>query len=327
MLHIMLLILKIIGIILAVMLGILVLLICIVLFVPVSYQGSAKCDGTAETLCGILKVSWMFRLLQFNAKYENGTLKYSVHIAWKKITGGISHEKTTKEVHKEVQKEVQQETTNESPSTGQVSDQKNQKVVQEPQKEPDQEAPKPEESISLKEKNRKTNREETKDKTTEKAEEKTKATNHGFRKKAVDLYNEIKCTIKNICDKLKVLLEKKDKVLGFIQDKNHIKALNKLKWEAFKLLKRLCPKQFAVKVKYGFDDPSITGRVLAGLSMLYPFTEDHMEIVPDFENKILMGRGKIQGRIYVIHFVCTVWNLIWCRQVRLLYKDVRNFKL
>lgn len=334
MLHILFLILKIIGIILAVILGILVLLICVVFFVPVSYQGSAKCDGTIESLCGILKVTWLFRLIQVNAKYENGNLRYSVQIAWKKITGGKSLEKNEKKMEEEPGDKL-------SPSES-VEYQKDEKVVQESEEVQCSVEQKTEERTSISE--RPEEEAETTDFPVEEPEEKLveeeqqekektsfieKIRNkiNGFKQKLINLCDKIKCTIKNICDKLKVLLEKKDKVMQFIKDKNHIKAFLKLKKEVFKLLKRLRPKEFAVKAKYGFEDPSLTGKVLAVLSMLYPFTEDHMEVIPDFENKILQGRLMVKGRIYVIYFICTVWNLVWCKHIRLLYKDIRNFKL
>lgn len=334
MLHILFLILKIIGIILAVILGILVLLVCVVLFVPVSYQGSAKCDGKLETFCGILKVSWLFNLLQVNIKYENGDLKYYIRIAWKKITGGKSHEK--------IEKEVEEETNNKLFSTEQVSDQKNTKMVEQPEENMESIKQETEErsiiSDQPKEKAETSfipdhESEKELDETNAQVEKKISLIDkfknkfYSLKKKVLNLCNKIKCTTKNICDKLKVLLEKKDKVMQFLQDKNHIKAFQKLKKEAFKLLKRLYPKQFVVKAKYGFEDPSLTGKVLAILSLLYPFTEEHMEVVPDFENKILQGRMMIKGRIYIIYFVCATWNLLWCKQVRLLYKDIRNIKL
>ena len=319
MLHILFLILKIIGIILAVILGILVLLICTVLFVPISYQGSAKCDGTLESICGIFKITWLFNLLQVNVKYENGNMKYSVRIAWKRITGGKVHEKTEIQVQEDTR--VQKETVNELSSTEQVSDQKIEKMVEEPKenKESTEEEIRERSVISDK------SEEEVKKKSS--LIDKIRNTIDNLKKKVLSLCNKIKCTTKNICDKLKLLLDKKEKIMQFIQDKDHIKAFLKLKKEALKLLKRLYPKQFAVKAKYGFEDPSLTGKILAVLSVIYPFAEEHMEIVPDFENKILQGRMMIKGRIYIVCFVCTAWNLIWCKQIRLLYKDIRNFKL
>ena len=57
MLHILFLILKIIGIILAVLLGLVLLLICIVLFVPVRYKANVQKAG--EEIVGRVRVSWL----------------------------------------------------------------------------------------------------------------------------------------------------------------------------------------------------------------------------------------------------------------------------
>ncbi len=304
MLHILFLILKIIGIILAIILGIIIFLLCIVFFVPVCYQGSAKCDGKLDTLAAIIKVTWLFRLIQVNAKFENNKLVYSVQIAWKKILGGKNLEKT---------KEVSEhKTTLEQPSPEPVKDKKVKKVVEEPKERVKSVSEKIEEESNIPEGSQET---------ASPVEEKLT-----FTKKIKNLLDKIKCTIKNICDKLKMLLEKKDKVMKFIEDRNHIKAFKKAKKEVFRLLKRLRPKKFIVKARFGFEDPSLTGKILAASSLIYPFTEDHMELVPDFENQVLEGRLTIKGRIYVIHFVCLAWNLFWCKQVRMLYKDIRNFK-
>ena len=101
----------------------------------------------------------------------------------------------------------------------------------------------------------------------------------------------------------------------------------KLKKEVFKLLKRLRPKKYIVKAKYGFEDPALTGKVLGVISMIFPFTEEHMEVIPCFESKVLKGNAMVKGKIYIIHFICLAWNLVWCKYIRKLYKDARNFKL
>lgn len=316
MLHILLLILKIIGIILAVILGLIILLLCIVLFTPICYQGSGKCDGKLDSLCGILKISWLFNLIQINAKYENGDLKYSIRIAWKKILGGKSLEKT-----KDSSKE---EKSVEESASEPVKSEEVQKVVKKAEKDVESISEKTEEKSIVFERS-----EETVEAVEEKLsfKEKIKIKIAGIKEKIDVLLNKIKCTIKNIYDKLKMLLEKKDKIMQFIKDKNHVKAFLKIKKELFKLLKRLKPKMFIVKARFGFEDPSLTGKILAGLSVMYAFTEDHMEIIPDFENQVIDGRVTFKGRIYLFYFLCLAWNLFWCKQIRMLYKDIRNFKL
>lgn len=316
MLHILFLILKIIGIILAIILGILVLLLCILFFVPFCYQGSAKCDGKIESLCGIFKVTWLFKLIQVSAKYENGNFKYSVQIAWKKILGGKTNEKT-----KDISK---QEETSEPITHEPVKNQKIQKMVKEP-----------EESVQSipKETSEESFIHERSEKAVTATEEKLSFTQKIKRKfstvkeKLQTLQDKIKCTIKNIYDKLNMLLEKKEQVMQFIKDPNHIKAFLKIKKELFKLLRRIKPKKFIVKARFGFEDPALTGKILAVLCMIYPFTEDHMELIPDFEKQVLDGRVTIKGKLHIIHFIRMIWNLVWCKHIRILYKDVRNFKL
>ena len=327
MLHILLLILKIIGIILASILGLLVLLVLVVLLVPICYQGNAKCDGKVETLCAALKVTWLFRLIQVNVKYENKKLKYTIRIAWKTLGKENKREESKDEKVKSVKTE---EHKSEQVAAKEVQkvDKKPEEVQQCIQKETKTESivcERPVEEFKKSEIKSEVTQEEAKKKTS--IFEKIKNKFSDLKNKLTGIVDKIKCTLKNICDKLKMLIEKKDKVMQFIYDKNHITAFLKIKKEGFKLLKRLIPKKFVLKVRYGFEDPSLTGKVLALLCMLYPFTEDHMEIVPDFEDKVLKGHTTISGRIYIIHFVMTAWNLVWCKQIRMLYKDIRNFKL
>ena len=76
-LHILLGILKIAGILLAVLLGLLLLILSCVLFCPVVYQGVG--EKNQDSLKGSLKISWLFRGISLKVWYEEGT-HYSVRI-------------------------------------------------------------------------------------------------------------------------------------------------------------------------------------------------------------------------------------------------------
>ena len=71
MLHILLLVLKIIGIIIAAILGILVLLLCIVLFVPFRYEIKGRSEGDAPSLKGKIKVTWLLHLFRADVYYKD----------------------------------------------------------------------------------------------------------------------------------------------------------------------------------------------------------------------------------------------------------------
>lgn len=149
----------------------------------------------------------------------------------------------------------------------------------------------------------------------------------GFIQKIKGIYSWIKYTIRNICDKIKELLEIKDKLAGFIRDESHVGAFRKVKKEAFRLFRRLRPKKLLVEVRFGFDDPSLTGRTLAVIAPFYPFFGGFVSLQPDFTEKILKGRLQAKGNIRFCHFAVMVWNLLWSKNVRRTYKDIMNFEI
>ncbi|MFR1873105.1 MAG: DUF2953 domain-containing protein, partial [Coprococcus sp.] len=78
-------ILKIIGILLAAILGIAVLLVCIVLFVPVRYQIEAESAGTFESIDAHARFSWLLYLFSGYFKYQNGEFCWQIRLACKKL--------------------------------------------------------------------------------------------------------------------------------------------------------------------------------------------------------------------------------------------------
>ncbi len=70
MLHILWMLLKIIGMILLIILGLLVLSICIVLFVPLKYLGKAESFGTVDSIKALLKFSGLLHLFSGYVFFE-----------------------------------------------------------------------------------------------------------------------------------------------------------------------------------------------------------------------------------------------------------------
>ena len=61
--------------------------------------------------------------------------------------------------------------------------------------------------------------------------------------------------------------------------------------------------------------------------MIYPFIGEHVQLEPDFENKILKGQAFVQGKIRGIYPVIFLWNMLWSKQVRQTIADIKNFRL
>ena len=97
MLHILLLILKWIGIVLAVFLLLVLLLINLGLFVPVRYRADASCQNDIETLEAEFELSWMWKLIFLTACWKKGKADMKIRIGWKYL---FSEEKEGKSEEK-----------------------------------------------------------------------------------------------------------------------------------------------------------------------------------------------------------------------------------
>ena len=291
-------ILKIIGILLAAILGIAVLLICIVLFVPVRYRIEAESAGTFESIDAHARFSWLLHLFSGYFKYQNGEFCWQIRIGWKKLNQTEHIETLQNETYREKESEKEQEKRDEE--VPQKAEPTNIPTKKEPQE-------------------KKVKRNRTAKKCGETAESE--------KKEKQSLLQKIKYTYQTMCDKIKVLLEKKEKLTEFLAEPIHKAAWGRLKKELFRILRLLRPRKFTGAVRFGLEDHYDTGRILAVLSMLYPFYGEHIDIYPDFEYRILEGHLLIKGRIRGIYAVIVLWNLFFDKQVRTTYEHIKTFKL
>ena len=149
----------------------------------------------------------------------------------------------------------------------------------------------------------------------------------GLYRKIAGIPAKVSGAVEGIGNKIQGLLEKKDKILGFLSDEIHHTAFRKAMDELLFLLRRLKPRTIRADILYVFEDPSLTGKVLAGASMCYPFLGGSVDIRPDFEKKIFDGQLKIAGRLRASYFLKLLWKLVWSKEVRMTYRHVRSFEL
>lgn len=325
MLHILFLILKIIGILLAVLFGLILLIIGIVLFVPVCYRGKVQGDLDGRELEGCAKVSWLFGLVRAVLTLKNGKTDMSVRIAWKRI-GEQKEEK--KDEHIKTESKTESKTVSQKePEMESQKLQPLEKVEKSTPSDPQkvsEEPGIPERAEKKSEQSRTVHQKSSEEKRHQKKSEKDTADD---RSKIEKITDKIKCTFDRFCDKMNEITEKKEKLADFLRDKTHREAFAKLKKEGFRLLKKLMPGKIQGDVTFGFEDPSMTGKALAWISMLYPWIGEHTDITPDFEQRKLSGNLSIQGRLYVVTPVAAAVRLVMCKAIRRSFKDIRNFKL
>ena len=310
MLHIIGLIFKFIGILVLILLGIILLLIAGVLLIPVKYEISAVFPGKIEDIRADVKISWIFRILRVRWKYENGNYDLSIkpRIELKKKEN-IQSENLDDE-------ESLTKLLNDSEQISEKSD------VDDKTKEiNDSEINSGENPVtdSLTE-------DVTKDEIPLQEEEDTEDKENKIVriiKMIMEKAEKIKFTFKTICDKIKMIRDKKEKILKFIDQDYFQQAYKRLKHEMIWVKRFLKPKEGNLKLHFGFEDPYYTGMTLAFLSMIYPFMGDYMSIDPDFENPVFEGEFYLKGKIRIIYSVIFGLKLIIDRNVRRTFNEGR----
>lgn len=131
------------------------------------------------------------------------------------------------------------------------------------------------------------------------------------------IIEKIKLTIVSICDKIKYWKD-------FLADKRVRSALSVAKTQLFKIVKHILPKKIKGQVTYGFEDPCMTGQVLAGVSMVYPFYYKHISIYPDFSAQVFLGDMSVRGRIYVVYLLKCALAVFFHKNVQFIINTFRN---
>lgn len=293
MLHFFLLILKIIGWILLAILGILVLLVCVVLFVPVRYELDGKCNGTIDTLDVRFRFSFLLHFLAGTVCYTEGKPTWNLRIAWKRFVNRDTELQETP-----IKKSEDSESSVNNAKDEEIN------VPEEPIKN--------EESVSEESITKESVTKETVSKETVSKKE--------------SFLDKIEYKYKKIRDKLREIARKKEKVMEFLTNEIHQAAFLKVISELKRLLLRLRPQKIMGEIEFGFDDPAWTGQVLAGISILYPYFADCFQIIPDFEEKKLRGQLEIKGKISAKNFVALGLRVILDKNVRMTLRHIKTYK-
>lgn len=298
MLGILLTILKIIGIILLVLIGLILLAAAVILLVPIRYHG----EGAREEkiLSGSVKLTWLLHMISASASLSEDGTKIRVCLFGKTI-----YPKTKKPPKqskaKKMPKQEAPKKSEKSEKPKQQSDTVSKEVatIYEPQK-PIPELPKKEKSA----------RPDVKSKF-----EAIKQKLLAVKEKFIDSKAGIQ-KVKNKIDYWKNLLtsDPVKEAVGFL-------------WKKTKgLLHHILPRRMTGRIHFGFEDPSKTGKTLAYFSMLYPFTKENLVIEPEFETEELILEGDIafRGRIRLGYLVYVALSVVLNKNIRRQYKRLRQ---
>ncbi len=348
MLHIVLLILKIIGVTLAILLGVLLLMICLVLFVPVRYRIQADGKlGEDEPLRVRLKVTWLFHILNALLTYSKA-VRVRVRIFFFTL---FDSSKPKKEKKEKIEKKTKAKTkTKKEKREVQAEHTEPKAVTEELPLEPPAEKEVPEEAAGN---NTIVNDSVTKD-TGFKDRDETDASAgdnvesgkesgllkklRSFYFKVIDFFlklidffhkfleiiRNIEYTITAICDKIKKIIENIGYYAELLQGDVFKEAFGISKKQLFRIIRNIRPRKCDVRLTVGTGDPASTGQILAIYGMLYPFIGNNVIIQADFENLILEGSLDIRGRVTAFTLLIAAFRLYRDKNIRQLLKLLKR---
>lgn len=320
-------ILKILGIVLASIVGLLLLIILLVLFVPVTYKVSGE---YGDKIGGRVKVGWLFASATGNIKKTDdgmdGIAKLKVFgIPIKKIR--LMGHDDTEDKHKVKPKK---EKKNKKSGTGKAPDERTETGINgnvrvgetggkadsingnesfdidgesDINKEIDrifgtgEETP---EEDKTADENSGKNADEDVNKTSDEDSEKEKVgIIEKLRLKALKILEKISGTKDKVLDKKDTLIRKKDHFIEFLDKpytKNTIARGKKLLKKVFK---NLLPRKGNANVLFGLKTPEKTGAMLGKVCMFYPLYHKWLHITPEFYEKKIEADLWFKGRIFI----------------------------
>lgn len=310
MLHIILLILKIIGICLLCLIGLLLLCIGLVLFVPVRYRASGSYIEKQLKLLG--GVTWLCHIISVRIFYDGEKQEDKSRVLVKIF--GIAIMDTAKKKTKKAKepKEAVLEVPKKPPHE-KVAEKKEKTKSRLPEiaQKPKAEIKKNEEKKSEEKKDEAARVEHTKSKKSLLA----KLT--AFRQKMSDAF-------KRLCDRLETINQKKDKLMDILFSEENKKTFILLKRSIFKLIRHILPRRIEGWIHCGTDNPEKTGRMLGWLAVFYPLYAERLKIAPDFEKEIFETKFLAAGRIQAFTFVSTGIKIMLNKDLRRIISEFKH---
>lgn len=291
-------VLKVIGIILAVVLGTLLLVILAVLFVPVRYNFKAAYNEKFTMNAG---VSWLLNIFRVLICYDE-EMKTTIKILFFNIGG--DKEKKNKKEKKETKSDniFTNDNAKENATENTEVAEKEELVLKASEADGTSEINAADEADIAHEINDSDEKEKP---------DKKKSKIKNVIDKITHIYDTIKGRIKKFIKLLKdtynkvngakeKLTNKIEEIKSMVNDTENRELVSLIISQLKRLFKEIKPKKYDINVHFGFEEPDVTGKVLMYIAVFYGLTGLNINIKPEFEEKIFEGDCYLKGRIRVI---------------------------
>ncbi len=314
MLHIILGILKIIGILVGIIFLLLLAALLAAVFVPVRYKLSAKAQAGQYAVS--LRGSWLLHMVSAavtaDSAGESG-IEVAIRLFGIRLPLFGSDKKSGKK-HKEKDRKEDAE-KGRKPSGDKAV--KRDEPEHEQKLEPSKPERKPkrrsesEQSSKLSKQERKTGQNESKA-----AKMDQKADRPNILQKIWFQCRRICDKIKQIIQKIVALLRKPGELLALAEEYEARELLGTLVGHLVFLIAHYKPRRIRGYVRFGTDDPSVTGQLTGLIYFLLPARADRFSVCPEFNEKVFETETVCSGHIRALHVLRVLWRCFRDKRLR-----------
>lgn len=268
-------ILKIIGLVLAGIIGLALILVLWILLSPIRYKGRIKYSGKPDIR---IKASYLCHIFSGYFILDENGQKADFKIFWKsmlnrktKVTSHKHKKKKTKTTGTDLIKPDKPEEFHkaEEPETMKIPENISDNVLKKNEiraKIPPENKPKPKKSIF---------------------------------KKLKDVYNKIRNFIKNMSERVHNALDMRDKIISEIDNADNREAVNYGLVLIKKVLKHILPRRHRIYIRFGTGDPASTGQYLGLMYAFGAWLGLNLVVTPDFDDKVIECDIPFKGHISI----------------------------
>lgn len=290
--HILLGIAKVIGIVLAAVLGLLLFLFFIILFGPVGYEVQGQAE---ETKKGEARISWLWFVIRYKIRYDSQN-----KIWWKLRILGIPIFSSEKRQKKEITNQRKRVAKRQKESSGKETFEKGKNSLRETPKIRELEA------------------------TAYEKEDKPSSIWKKISEKIKNIRNKIKeipQKLLRLRDNGKQALERFQEIREYLLGERNKEVIKGILAALKKMGCHILPNRLIGRVEFGLEDPYQMGQILAVLGVLMPIYQDKLEVYPDFEEEKLKGDFSCKGRIIPGYLLFYFLKLLFNKEVRRVIKE------
>ncbi len=115
----------------------------------------------------------------------------------------------------------------------------------------------------------------------------------------LDFFSNLAENMNKVIKKRDMILQKITGVRSLLEKPYTKKVLKDGKVLLKKMWKHVRPRKLQGNIHFGLEDPATTGQLLGVVGMLYPVYRNHFVIAPDFEQQIFEGKIYAKGRVQI----------------------------